>query len=358
MTDPLRVAFVLPSLAGGGAEKVMLSVASGIGRERFRPTLVVLNADGPLRHAVPDTLDLVDLKSPRLRSGLAAMFSLFRQRRFDVIVSTMGYMNMGILLGGTAGTGGAKVIVREANTPDATLDSFPFPLLGKIGYRFLYKRAAAVVCNAAAVKAGLVQLGVPEKQVLIVPNPVDIEGLRRDTQRLRHPGSGRRFVAVGRLTHQKGYDRLIPIMRNGRPDDHLTILGEGPLRAQLEADLRDAGLTDRVHMPGFVENPEPIVAGADAFLMPSRWEGMPNAALESLALGTPVIASSGSGGLVELQDEVPNARLSIADSELAFERLVQNVEPSPEQTGLRPVGLPERFSKPSVISAFEALIGT
>jgi len=355
MMQRLRIALVVPSLAGGGAEKVMISVAAGLDRKRYEPALVALSAQGPHRELMPETLELVDLEQPRLRGALPALFSLFRQRRFDVIVSTMGYLNMGILLGGRLGSGGAALIVREANTPDATLASFRFPALGRFGYRRLYPRASAVVCNAQGVKRELAALGVPDGQIRVIPNPVDVDMIRR-TSAVRAPGTGRRFVAVGRLTHQKGFDRLVSLMRRMPPEDRLTIFGEGPLRADLDKAIRDAGLSDRIDLPGFSNEPLPFVAGADAFLMPSRWEGMPNAALEALALGTPVIASAQSGGLIDLSAELPREALTIADTAERFADAASSVRAYPNAAGLRPSVLPLRFSKPAVLSDYSTLI--
>ncbi len=350
-----RVAFIVPSLAGGGAEKVMISVATGLDSARYDATLVALSAQGPLRDLVPKMLALVDLGQPRLRNALPALFSLFRRHRFDAIVSTMGYLNMGILLGGRIGSGGADIIVREANTPDATLASLRLPGLGRFGYRHLYRRAGAVVCNAHGVRRELAALGVPAKHIRVIPNPVDIDAVRSTTA-MRDPGPGRRFVAVGRLTHQKGFDRLVSLMRQTPPDDRLTILGEGPLRADLEKAVRDAGLSGRIGLPGFSNDPLPLIAGADAFLMPSRWEGLPNAALEALALGTPVIASAQSGGLADLSDETSPGALTIADTAERFASAVRNIHARPEPTGLRPNALPARFSRDAVVASYADLI--
>ena len=351
-----RIALVLPSFAGGGAEKVMVALAAGLDRHRFSTSIVAFSSDGPLRDTVPDDVEVIDLNRPRLRAALPALFTTLRARRFDLVLTTMGYVNMGVLLGGRVGAGGARIIVREANAPSATTARLPVPGLARLGYRTLYRRAAAVVCNATAVKADLAGLGVPEAHIHLIPNPVDIDGLRHGVSVSRQPGPGRRFVAAGRLTHQKGFDRLIGLMRDGPADDRLTILGDGPLRAELEASIDRLGLSDRVRLPGFVPDPAPLIAGADAFLMPSRWEGLPNAALEALALGTPVIASATAGGLSDLAGEVPADALSIAGSAEEFAAIAGAVLPTPDIDGPRPCVLPNRFSKQHVIAAYEALI--
>ena len=82
---------------------------------------------------------------------------------------------------------------------------------------------------------------------------------------------------------------------------HLTILGDGADKLLLECRIASLNLGDRVELRGFDPNPWAYYAGADAFLLPSRWEGMPNAALEALACGTPVIAMSHAGAVRKSQ---------------------------------------------------------
>ena len=84
------------------------------------------------------------------------------------------------------------------------------------------------------------------------------------------------------------------------PRIQLTLLGDGPLRSELEALSKDLGMSDRIHFLGFRSNPFPIIRAADALVLSSRHEGMPNVVLEALACGTPVIATPAPGGLVEL----------------------------------------------------------
>src|SRR3546814_18465284 len=97
-----------------------------------------------------------------------------------------------------------------------------------------------------------------------------------------------------------------------RPNDgHLTILGDGAERDALLRQAEALHLASTVTFTGFVEAPWPYYAGADAFLMPSRWEGMPNAALEALACGTPVLATPEAGGLIELARRLPKDRKSV-----------------------------------------------
>jgi len=356
-----KVAFVLPSLAGGGAERVMLHLAGALDRGRFDPVLVLLNGEGELASAVPDDIPCITLGTDRLRHALSALTAALRDIRPDTVISTMGYLNLAILAFVKPRLpGGIRYLVREANMPEATLAAFPFgPLgraLGRFAYRLLYRRADRVICNSRTVADRLKLLGIDETRIALLDNPVDVAGLRGrvDFQEPRPPG--RHFIAAGRMTHQKGFDLLIPWFASLAADCRLTILGDGPMRGALERLRTEHGLTDRIDMPGFDTAPWRAIAQADAFLMPSRWEGMPNAALEALALGTPVIAARTAGGLPELSADVPAGSLFIVDGEQDFIAAMQSVPKRPERDWQRPSALPARFEEAEVVRRYARLI--
>ena len=94
----------------------------------------------------------------------------------------------------------------------------------------------------------------------------------------------------------------------------LVILGEGSLKDELISEVELLGIHDRVQFLGFCNNPWQWYSGADVFLLPSRWEGMPNVVLESLACGTPVIAMSDSGGIEEIKRESKPGSVTVVES--------------------------------------------
>ena len=275
----------------------------------------------------------------------------------DVVLSTIGYLNMGVLAAAIGAVPrSCRLIVREANIPKATVDALGSRLLARAGYAILYKRAAAVLCNATIVKNALRHYGVPGDRISIIPNPIDVEGLRRTIIRKEGAPDGRRnFVASGRLVHQKGIDRLLRWFSKLETSAELTIFGEGPMRAQLEAQSNELGLANRVTFKGYVSEPWQCIADATAFLLPSRWEGMPNAALEALALGTPVIACREAGGIVELSEETPPGAVTIALDENDFINAMRSATETSRAEGARISLLPVRFDLARVVFEYETI---
>jgi glycosyltransferase involved in cell wall biosynthesis len=235
------------------------------------------------------------------------------------------------------------VVIREANLPSLSLPHSHHPDMMTLGYRYLYRRADRVLATSRRMADELSGLGVAFGKLAILSNPVPVTALRlRAITPCRLPGDGLRLVVAGRLTEQKGFDRLLPLL-SGMADLRLLILGEGPLRDSLEDLARQHGVA--VEMPGFVDNAPAWFAGADAVLLPSRWEGMPNTALEALACGTPVIATPEAGGIAEVAAATPAVRVvPMGDG---FAAAIQAIVPRGEST-LRPSVLPAIYDADTV----------
>lgn len=354
---PPTIAFVLPSFAGGGAERVILTLIARLDRTRFHPHLIVLDAHGPLASCVPADIPVITLGHGRLRSALPALARALHRLRPAAVVATIGYLNLGVLALRPVLPARTRIIVREANLPLPALRGLPTSAPARWLYRRLYRRADAVVCPAEAVAEAMIrEHRISPHQIHVVYSPVDVAAVRAAAVPIeRAPGAGPRLVAAGRLHRQKGFDRLLPLCGELPPDARLCIMGEGPAREELAGQARRLGVADRVGFPGFRSDPWRLIAGADAFLLPSRWEGMPNVALEALALGVPVIATPEAGGIVEVAALAPAGAVTIAAAGPSFAAAMASVRPSPP-TGLRASLLPVAFQIEPAVRRFEALL--
>jgi glycosyltransferase involved in cell wall biosynthesis len=352
-----RIAFVLPSLAGGGAERVALRVAGGLDRARFEPFLVVFEARGPLTEALPDGLPVIDLERPRLRRALPRLIGTLRSEAPDTVFSTIGYVSIGLLAARRCLPRGTRIVAREANMPSIALPRVEYGWILRHGYRRFYRRADALICTSEQMTDEFADaFGVPRDRLATIANPIDVAALRRaGSVPVRAPGRGARFVAAGRMRRQKGFDRLLDMFARLPNSARLAILGEGEERAALGARIERLGIAGRVELPGFEVRPWGRFAGADAFVMASRWEGMPNAALEALACGTPVIATPESGAIAEVAAAAPPGAVTIAPAGDAFVAAMRRVRPTKAP---RASLLPEKFRAERVVEAFaEVLAG-
>jgi glycosyltransferase involved in cell wall biosynthesis len=346
-----RVTFVLPDFEAGGAQRVIVAIANAIDRTRFTPSIVVLDDRGPWRELVAEDIEVTGLGRARLRYALAALRTALRRAAPDVIVSTIGYLNLGVLMNRPRTS---RVIVRESNTPSHAPNSPLARAAQRLAYAALYRRADCVISPSDLIGEELTRdYHVPRPLIHVVRNPVDEAALRTAANPpRRRPGEGARFVAVGRLSRQKGYDRLLEAAASASADSHITVFGEGDERAALEAQARTLGIAGRVIFAGFDPNPAPWFAGADALLLPSRWEGLPNVALEALACGTPVIAAPEAGGIHEIARGAKQGAVMIASMGTEFLATMAAL-PCNDRAQLRPSLLPDEFRLATVVAEFE-----
>ncbi len=302
-----RVLFLLPSLAGGGAERAVVMLLRHMNRARFDPHLALAEATGPYLSELPKDLAVHDLKTRRVRYSGPGFLRLIWKLRPHVVVSSLPELNMATVLGKAFMPRGTRLLLVEQIAVGAHLaDSRKHPGIWRWLYRHLYTRADKVICVADYVLADMEErCGIPRQKLLRIYNPVDVERVRRLAEKPcpacsdSHP----HFVAVGRLVAQKGIDILLRAMVEVRariPAAELTLVGEGPLKSELEKQAQQLGLGQAAHFAGFQSNPYPYIKRADVFALSSRYEGLPLALLEALAVGTPVVATDCPGGIREV----------------------------------------------------------
>jgi glycosyltransferase involved in cell wall biosynthesis len=307
-----NILFVLPNLQGGGAERAVITLLRYYRPSRFKPHLAVVDLQGPFLRDVPSHIPLYDLRARRVRDGLAPLYRLIRRLRPDILFSTLGHLNLALLLARPFFPLGTRLIVRETTMVSRNLQRLPYGWFWKGLYRTLYRRAEQIICPCQAMAEDLFShLKVPRDRIRCIPNPVDVEEIRLKAGQGENPfqsqGEGPHLVAAGRLSPEKGFDRLIEAFSSlsaGRPRARLWILGRGPLAGKLNHLVHQKKLDQKVFFPGFQANPFIWFRHADLFVLSSHFEGFPNTLLEALACGCPVVALAHPGGTGELLDRL------------------------------------------------------
>lgn len=356
MTDtPKSVCFVIGTLPGSGAERVALNLISCLDRSAFDVHIVVIRENN-LKSQIDASV--IELARSNIRSALFALGAALARVQPDVVVSNLGHINLATLVMSCLRVPKSKRVIREANTPSLELPSHRRGYLLKSAYRLFYPLADAVLCPSQQIRDELrSNFGIDESKLRLLSNPVDITPIREACwPSVRHPGDGLRLVTVCRLTAAKALDRLIDVLSHLPDSTHLTIIGDGPARDSLVAQAKASGVGERIDFTGHLTKPWPLVAGADRFVMTSRFEGMPNAALEALACGTPVVAGLECGGLVELA-KAHDGSVTLVPVDQEFVSHLLSITPDPPVSPRRSL-LPARFGTDHVSREFVGLLNS
>ncbi len=359
----LKSLFILADLDSGGAQRVMLTIIRHLNRKMFKPELLVIRPGGRMSREVPEDIRVSYAWPHRVRYSLVSVFLHCWSRRPDVIISTLGHLNLYLLCGRFLFPRNMRVLVREANTASISLDSSERSQFYRFLYRQLYPRSDKVICSSKYMRNDLIRnFGIPPQKISVIPNPVDTARIKSLCRSGNNPyRSGKiHLVAVGWLIHQKGFDLLLKSFEYavGQLSDlHLTIVGDGPQREPLTRMAEDLGIRKRVSFVGHKDNPYLYMANADLFISSSRWEGLPNAVLESLACGTPVIAFDCPGGTNEIVRDGDNGWLVTGeDWESLSEKIVKLVKSKKWRELKSDQLLPEKFESSRVVKLYEELL--
>jgi glycosyltransferase involved in cell wall biosynthesis len=299
------IAILIPSLGGGGAERAMLIFAEYLLHRGQAVDVVVVRASGLLAGGVPRAARTVALERGGVLAAIPSLSAYLRRTRPRALYSTMAHCNLAALLASRLARTGVPVVVREAVVPLS--GDHATTISGRVIRRLVprvYPWAHAIVAVSGDVADELLRISPRLRDRLaVLPTPVVTARLLAEAAQPLDdpwfvPGAPPVVMGMGRLDPQKDFPTLLRAFARVRTDRplRLLVLGAGPERARLQTLARELRVVDDVVLPGFVGNPFPYLARAAVFVLSSRYEGLPNALLQAMALGTPVVSTDCPGG--------------------------------------------------------------
>ncbi|MCA9494674.1 MAG: glycosyltransferase [Myxococcales bacterium] len=361
------LALFLPSLLGGGAERVMVELAGGFAERGHRTTLVVARRTGELSDQVPASVDVVDLGVRGTGSAVVPFARWLRARRPDAVLSAMTHTNVSALLARRLSRTRVRLVVSEHNAIAERIARATGPrqrLMYALARR-LYRSADAVVGVSEGVTRELcTSLDLDVAGTRAIYNPVVSERVLRAAEApVDHPWIDAEVplvLAVGRLVPQKGFDTLVRAFARVRAERpaRLVILGEGPERPRLQALIGELGLTDDAGLPGFVPNPHAWMRRASVFACSSVWEGFGVVIAEALAAGCPVVSTDCPHGPDEILEHGAWGRLvPVGDADALARGIVQAIDEGRDAVGDDARrGRASRFTVDAAVQAYLELL--
>ncbi|MFA6246123.1 MAG: glycosyltransferase [Mucilaginibacter sp.] len=291
-----KVVFILGSLGAGGSERVFWLLAQHFNNRGYNVSIVVLNGGEKCYSTDIPGITFIDLQTIRASKSFIKLYRLLKSIKPDVVFSTVDHINLllGIL------TWFIKLpvaIARASNSPTKMKEYYKGKeRLFNSFTRLLLSRMKYIVCQTKEMETELkLVYKLNLIKLKVIANPVLMNNI---VAKHTHTNN-KRLIAVGRLSPEKGIDKLLQIMSALPSNYYLDILGDGPLMVSLLADTKRLKLTDRVRFLGKVIDVTSHLVKSDLLLLTSITEGFPNVVLEALSTGVPVVCYS-VGGASEL----------------------------------------------------------
>lgn len=337
-----KIAFFISAMEGGGAERVVLNLLKGMLSGDVSLDLVIADAHGPYLEQIPEQVRIINLGAKRVIKAIVPLSDYLQKNKPSVLISHMSHVNVvAVMANKLAGTK-TQLILVEHDTLSATKFNLIRGRFVPLFMKLLYPHADAIVGVSEAASRDLeTQIGLKKGSVKTIYNPVvDCNLISQAQADINHPwfepGTPPVFLAIGRLTLKKDFLTLIKAFSIFRKTTkaRLIILGEGELRDELTVTIKTLGVADDVSLPGFVTNPYAYMSKADAFILSSRWEGLPTVLIEAMACGCPVISTDCPSGPREiLEGEKYGHLVSVGDVEAMSEAMFEVLQnPQNKQT--------------------------
>lgn len=309
----MKIALLLSSFNGGGAERVMVQLANGFANHKIDTTLIVLDPAGPYKNEVAENVNQFNLNIQKSSQAARPLAAWLLKEKPKILLSTQNHIN---LLGHRAvkkTKGQVKLIIREATTPSKNY-AFSKSIKGKLLIKLnglICKRAAGVVGTSKAVRDDLIDFyKMPRKHVTAIYAPNVSESIFEKAA-INPPNKTfdykkRVILTMGRVAPVKGFDILIKalptVLKN--VSTHLYILGDTSVDdnyyQSLQRLIENLDLKEFVTFLGFDSNPYPYIKNTHVYVLSSKYEGLPGSLVQAMALGANLVSTDCESGPREI----------------------------------------------------------
>ena len=300
----IKIIFFLPHLKAGGAERVVSFIFKCLDRTLFEPYLIVLGFEKEAQYTIIEQ-NIIFLNKKRLRSALLDIVIKIRQLKPAIVFGSIGHIN--VYLGFLKFLfPKIKFIAREASVYTKmkyfnTKKQLPFTILNR-----LYQKLDAIVYQSGDMKKDFQDtFSILPSAGYLIYNPITYDSNKYSIAS-KPKTSPYKFIIVGSLVVNKGHNRIFELFKRIQFNFVLEVVGDGPLRKELEEKSKALKLENKVVFRGLQKDMEAIYASADFLIQGSYVEGFPNVVLEALSFGIPCVVYNAPGGHKEMIIENEN----------------------------------------------------
>lgn len=298
-----RILMMIPSMGSGGAERVFATLANELSIRGYEINIITLTSSVCFYRLLPDVKIISAGYEINRKNKLTTFYSMsingIRSLNFirkqikkcnpDIILSFLTHTNILALITHIFNRN-LPIIISERNDPRQR------NIIVQLITKYSYPLADYLVCQSEKVVEFFPKK--TQKNIKIIPNPINLDSIVLHSPEKRRKA----IVAIGRLFPQKNFSLLINSFNDIKeefPNYTLEIFGEGFLREKLQKQIDELNLNNRVFLMGVKKNVMEYVYDAELFVMSSNFEGFPNALVEAMASGLPVISTNFSTGVAK-----------------------------------------------------------
>ncbi len=348
----IKIAFILPSLVAGGAERVMSLIAKNLNKSLFNVTLIVIGFEKDKAYDV-DGINVVYFNKKRVLTGIPKLFFYTLKHKPSIVLSCMSHVNniVALVLIFFPKT---KLVTREANIKKVTelYHLQKTTLFDSVLKKITNKRTKAIICQSKDMAYELIHdFNIKPSKIQVINNPISDEFSYSNIQ---PKNEVTQYITVGRLHEEKGHIRILDILSKLNFTFHYTIIGTGDWLNEIINHAKKKNLYDKITFINYTNEIPQYLKQSDVFLQGSFAEGFPNALLESCAVGTPVIAFNAPGGTQEIIEHGINGFL--ADDENDFLKLLTIIKENNLDRLTVSKSVFNKFSKEKIVLEYEMLL--
>ncbi len=326
-----KILLIVPNLECGGAQRFFVNFTNSLNIEKFNLHLIIFNTrNSVFLKLLRNDIKITIFDVPRVRYGLFRLYKIIKDTQPDIIFSTLAQINIPLGFFKRFIFPKIKFIAREANLVSYNIFRYRYIKLWSFLYKKSYSYFDKIVCISYVQSYDLINnYNINLNKIKVIYNPVLINNNNlnykdKNIEKFFRDQNKTNFVAVGSLSYQKGFERLIKSFSIIRDlNFNLFIIGEGPYRQKLTKLIEKYNLKNKIFIIGYSNNPYIWIKKSDFFVISSIYEGLCTSMVESICIGTPVLAYPMNGISKEILSEVKGCYYIKNDSINEFSKLLK-----------------------------------